>query len=283
MLGVYKGSHRRSMFDTGLTLEQIEHGLQAFGKEKIVIDGDFIFLRNFIKNQCKVSSKVVECMREEFKNIDSDCIRNAIASDYPDNFLALQDTLSENKNTLSENGGYPISESEYPTDIQELEQEHKQELEPKQEQVQEQGLSNGHGKSTRDTDIPNCPHQEIIKLYHEILPASPHVQVWNDSERRMLATRWKESKDRQNLSWWRGYFERVKASQFLSGRVTPTNGRRVFIASLEWLVRPSNMAKVLNGQYDDYSARNVFQSAAAKGYDACINEFAEGFGGEDNG
>jgi hypothetical protein len=88
-----------------------------------------------------------------------------------------------------------------------------------------------------------CPHQEIINLYHEILPMMPRVQIWPEANMKILRTRWKEEPDRKNLSWWRSYFEYIRESQYLTGKV------KDWVADLEWLIRPKNMTKVLNGTY----------------------------------
>ncbi len=100
----------------------------------------------------------------------------------------------------------------------------------------------GAGKRT----TPNaCPHKEIVALYHEVLPELRSVRTWNATREKRLRARWREDRRRQSLSWWREYFERVRASGFLTGKKTDWS------ADFDWLVRPTNMAKVLEGKYDD--------------------------------
>ena len=112
-----------------------------------------------------------------------------------------------------------------------------------------------HAEEPRDGDAevevppprhktPKCPHQEIIALYHELLPELPPVKVWNRHRRQLLQARWREDRARQSLDWWREYFALVRASPFLLGR-----GGAEFRADLEWLIRPRNMPKVLEGRY----------------------------------
>jgi phage replication O-like protein O len=88
-----------------------------------------------------------------------------------------------------------------------------------------------------------CPHQKIQDLYHEILPELRQVRIWGDARKKFLKARWVESKKRQTLGWWRGYFEYVKKSDFLMGRKSD------FQADLEWLIRPANFIKVIEGKY----------------------------------
>lgn len=126
--------------------------------------------------------------------------------------------------------------------------------------------------------VDNCPTKQIIALYHEILPELPQVREWAETSRRMLVLRWREKKERQNLDWWREYFLKVKASDFLTGKTEGRNGGSPFLASLEWLVRPTNLAKVLNGNYTNRKPKNIFVDAAEKGYDECMKEFYGQFG-----
>ena len=97
----------------------------------------------------------------------------------------------------------------------------------------------------------DCPHKEIISLYHETLPMLLKVLDWTPARSQMLRTRWKENPDRQNLEWWRYYFGIVASSDFLQGKIIGNNGRKPFQADLEWLVRPQNMVKVLEGKYSN--------------------------------
>jgi hypothetical protein len=88
-----------------------------------------------------------------------------------------------------------------------------------------------------------CPHQDIINLYHLILPELPHIQEWDEAAKGWLRARWRSKPERQNLEWWQMYFEWVKKSGWLMGHV------RHWSADLRWLVKSSNFAKVINGNY----------------------------------
>ncbi len=104
------------------------------------------------------------------------------------------------------------------------------------------------GSSARG--IPGCPHEKIIALYHQHLPQNPKVREWPEHRRRLLASRWREDPDRQSLKFWKEFFEFVADSPFLTGKVPPrTPGGVPFIASLEWLIRPTNFVKVIEENY----------------------------------
>jgi len=105
----------------------------------------------------------------------------------------------------------------------------------------------------------HCPHQEIIALYHEILPALNPVKEWTDDRQKMLRSRWREKKERQNLDWWRYYFGYVGESDFLMGRAGD------FMADLEWLIRPKNFVKVIEGRYHNRNGANPLVSKSTQG------------------
>lgn len=98
--------------------------------------------------------------------------------------------------------------------------------------------------------IEPCPHQAIVDLYHEILPELPSIALINSGRQRHLQGRWREHAAHRDLGFWREYFQTVKASPFLMGKVPGRNGGKPFRASFDWLICPSNFAKVVEGNYD---------------------------------
>jgi len=129
----------------------------------------------------------------------------------------------------------------------------------------------GEKKPSKGEKIPSCPYQEIVNLYHEILPELPQCRVLNETRKSYLRARWREiltkpelmaimvpehkelvmHSDRQKgLLWFERFFRYVAESDFLCGKVPPSKGRnKPFIADLEWLTRPNNFVKVLEGRY----------------------------------
>lgn len=102
-------------------------------------------------------------------------------------------------------------------------------------------------------NAPQCPHTEIINLYHEILPSLTRVREWTAPRQALLRKRWNENPDRQSLAWWRDFFSFVQQSDFLMGRKA-SRGSDPFECDLEWLVRPNNIVKVIEGKYDNRGA-----------------------------
>lgn len=125
--------------------------------------------------------------------------------------------------------------------------------EQEQEQEQEQLKPSSAKAEVSGTDVPrpstpDCPHQEIIALYHEMLPMGTQVRGWTATRAKHLQARWREDQKRQSLDWWRKFFGYVAKSEFLTGRAA-SRDRDPFVVSLDWLVTSSKFLAVLEGKY----------------------------------
>ena len=91
----------------------------------------------------------------------------------------------------------------------------------------------------------NCPHQDIVDLYHKNLPMLPKVKLWTSKRANTLKLRWSEDKSRQSLEFWDNLFSNIAKSDFLTGKNSQWR------ADLEWIINPSNLVKILEGKYDN--------------------------------
>ena len=106
--------------------------------------------------------------------------------------------------------------------------------------------------------LPDCNHQGVIDLYHQQLPTLRRVEVWNAARQGYLRQRWREvaaelGKDKATsassvLDWFNDFFAHIQKSKFLIGKVNSKDGR-AFTADLEWILKPSNFAKIVEGKY----------------------------------
>lgn len=118
----------------------------------------------------------------------------------------------------------------------------------------EQGITNPDGLVVAGKPAPPpCPQSEIVSLYHEVLPSLRRVREWTNARQTMLRKRWSEDPARQNLDWWREFFDYVAQSDFLMGRTQGQTGEG-FDCDLEWLLRPKNFVKVIEGKYENRRA-----------------------------
>jgi len=106
--------------------------------------------------------------------------------------------------------------------------------------------------------LPNCDHEKVIALYHQHLPTLRRVEVWNETRKGYLRQRWREVADELSktktveasdiLGWFAEFFDHIGTSKFLMGKVNSKDGRS-FYADLEWILKPSNFAKIVEGKY----------------------------------
>lgn len=113
------------------------------------------------------------------------------------------------------------------------------------------------------SSIPDCPHLEVLELWASVLPALPQhdPEQWKGARADHLRARWREtavakgwSGQPDGMAYLRKLFGYVGQSAFLTGRVTPGQGKRPFFVELEWLVKPINWAKVIEGKYHTEAA-----------------------------
>lgn len=84
--------------------------------------------------------------------------------------------------------------------------------------------------------------QQIVDMYHSICISFPTVRALSDARRKAIRARLKT----YTLEDFRTMFKNAEASSFLKG-----SNNRNWIANFDWLIKDANMAKVLDGNYED--------------------------------
>ena len=95
-------------------------------------------------------------------------------------------------------------------------------------------------KSKEKTDF-----QSVVDLYHSICKSFPSVRSLSDARKKAIKARLKS----YTLDDFRTVFENAEASSFLKG----VDGG--WKASFDWLIKESNMLKVMEGNYADKPRR----------------------------
>ena len=116
----------------------------------------------------------------------------------------------------------------------------------------------GEPEEKQSLKILGCDHKGVLSLYHSTLPNLPTIEIWNDTRAGYLRQRWREvaidlSKDgtvthAAMLAWWKQFFEHIRSSKFLTGK-TQSKDKPPFLADLEWIIKPTNFAKIIEGKY----------------------------------
>ena len=208
--------------DTNLSHEKVKKLLSLLeDRGKIRRAGPYIWIRNFVKYQNAAGIKIFTRILRELRELLTP-ITAPLVAEFMESYPVLQKV--------------PGFDSFFQQLQNQLEQS------PSPEKLSQDS------QPPKPSRTPPVPYQKIIELYHELCSNLPRVQKLTESRKRLLRARWKEH---PNLDFWKSYFQRVSASDFLNGRTEPPPGRSPFIADFEWLIKPSNFAKVLEGRYDN--------------------------------
>lgn len=90
-------------------------------------------------------------------------------------------------------------------------------------------------------DINNSCEQ-VAKIYAALCPSLPPLEILSDSIKTDLI----ESIEKYGLDKFDLLFKKAEASSFLKGE-----NERKWVASFDWLINADNIAKVLNGKFDN--------------------------------
>ena len=94
--------------------------------------------------------------------------------------------------------------------------------------------TNPNGSVVNGHTPADCPHQEIIALYNEILPELQRVipDRWGGARAKTLQARWRESPKHQSLDFWRSFFIELRNWPFYLGE-----NDRGWRPDLAWLLK----------------------------------------------
>lgn len=89
-------------------------------------------------------------------------------------------------------------------------------------------------------EAPSC--SQIVDLFNQICVSYPQVKVLSDARRKAINARLK----RYTEDDLKTAFEKAEASSFLKG-----GNDRNWSANFDWVIKDTNLAKILDGNYDD--------------------------------
>lgn len=102
---------------------------------------------------------------------------------------------------------------------------------------------------SKNTDIET--YNIIKELFSKICISYPKIVALNEERKKAIKARLKE----YSLEQIEEVFKKAEKSDFLTGRIK-SKGERPFKASFDWLMKPSNFIKVLEGNYDNREVNN---------------------------
>lgn len=112
--------------------------------------------------------------------------------------------------------------------------------------------------------LPPCPFKKIMDLYHQICVSYPRIEDIDGERKKAVAARWRKYGD---LAVFEQVFRIAQASSFMKGE----NGRN-WSADFDWMMRPTNISKILEHKYDDKTTAQTGQPTGALGVLARMRE-----------
>lgn len=206
----------------------------------------------WVARRIKSTPEIVKLLLEEFFEFDSDVWRSKRADEEITKYRLKADSARNANRIKTEKKSALITELK-----SELQSEPNHIVTKNQEPITNNQEPNIKTISV-ESKIPPCPHNEIINIYHEVLPELPRVVSWNKTRESYLKQRWRqmfvefECKDTEDgLDWFRNdFFVFVKGSKFLTGKVV-SKDRKPFLADLEWMIKPTNFTKIIERKYEN--------------------------------
>ena len=103
-----------------------------------------------------------------------------------------------------------------------------------------------------------CPVDQLVALYHEVLPELPRCRLMSDARRKALQRRWRwvlssrlpdgsrrATTPADAMDWFRRYFDRARSSDFLMGRTARGAGHEGWQCDLDFLLGDKGMKVVI--------------------------------------
>lgn len=111
------------------------------------------------------------------------------------------------------------------------------------------GEDRGVGETTADKppEAEPTPYSEIQSLYLSLCPSFPRIKTLSANRKKAIHARWMQYG--KSLDAFRQLFEKAESSDFLKGKNT-----RNWSADFDWMLKDNNMAKILEGKYDNEGA-----------------------------
>lgn len=98
------------------------------------------------------------------------------------------------------------------------------------------------GEVRGEESVETATCQQVVDLYHSICVSYPSVKTLSEAKKKAIRARLKV----YSLEDFRKMFEKAEGSAFLKGA-----NNRNWSATFDWLLKESNMVKVLEGNYDN--------------------------------
>lgn len=103
--------------------------------------------------------------------------------------------------------------------------------------------------------------QQIADMFNHLCPSFPSVKSLSKARKEMI----NDSLDTYTIEDFEAVFKKAEESDFLKG-----SNDKNWIANFDWMIKDANMAKILDGNYDNHKKvnKNTFHNFKQRTYDA---------------
>ena len=105
------------------------------------------------------------------------------------------------------------------------------------------------GEDRKGKDRLNIDYQRIVDMYNDTCVSFPRLKTLSDSRKKSIKARFNSGYTYEDFG---NLFKKAENSNFLKG-----SNDRNWSATFDWLIKDSNMAKVLDGNYDERNNSNA--------------------------
>lgn len=193
------------------------------------------------------------------------------------------DSIAKDSYPISEDS-YPIQKDSYPINSDRVEWHKEEEKEEEEEEEKEEDIlppysppkggeadSSLRSESRQNIDgyTPPKPertdYQGVLDAYHECCPSFPAVIKLTETRKRAIKARLKDYG-----------LDEIKRAFSLAGQSDFLKGSSGWQASFDWLMKPANMTKVLEGNYTNRASPAGGKSKSMWGEDDYLAKLARG-------
>jgi hypothetical protein len=107
-------------------------------------------------------------------------------------------------------------------------------------------------------NVPHCPAETLVGLYHEFLPMLPRCRLMTDARAKLLRRRWRwvltscksngtrrACNAEEAVAWFGAFFERASHSAWLTGAAQRSAGHEGWQADLDFLLSDKGLKAVV--------------------------------------
>lgn len=219
--------------DLGISPEKIGLILDYLLNKSMLLDGT-LFKAVKVLTSRGIQTRYQEAVRQRASKRDV-CVNGELwLLDEAETESFIKVRISENYS--EKNDGYSEKNDGYSSE--------KSLKEKKGNETKKESRGDTDAREARPAEADNSvPFEKIKELYNSICVSFPKIKVIDGERKKAVSARWRTYK---SLEVFEELFTKTEASEFMRG----ANDRN-WTADFDWIMKPTNMAKVLEGKYDN--------------------------------